>query len=98
MINFFYSGYNDTNLISTIGFGCGVSSLKFSNLKELSLPINDIKQNNIFSYQGSFAVGYILSQKITFFIKYTYFSTVKKKDFDAFDENLLTLSFRYNFS
>jgi len=88
LLNFYYSGYNKSNLVSSIGLGGGITS------RELK---NDMKDKNIFTAQGMFSLGYISNEHLITTFKYTYFYMKGSKHFQADGSNLLTFSLRYIF-
>ena len=97
MVNIYYSGYNSSKLVSSIGFGVGVTDIKLKNLIELNTAQIDIIDTNILSYQGMFSVGYMLSHHFTITTKYTYFQTSDSDSFDSSGDSTLSLSLRYLF-
>jgi len=97
MLNIYYSGYNQSNLVATIGTGIGITSISLKNLSELNMAQKDIKNKNIFSYQAMISVGYMFNKSITFSTEYTYFNTKKSDDFKSNSDNFFTLSLRYLF-
>lgn len=97
MLNVYYSGYNKSNFVSSIGLGAGISSLSLSNLKQVNAPQDDIKNNTIPAFQAIGSVGYMLNEQITATLKYKYFYTTKGDDFDAKGSSNISLNLRYLF-
>ncbi len=89
MLNLYYSGYNKSKLVTTVGIGAGVTSL---NLKD------DTKDKNILSYQGMFSVGYMSTQSLTITTEYTYFYMQESDNFKSNSDNIFSLNFRYLFN
>ncbi|MEA3227804.1 MAG: hypothetical protein U9P38_01905 [Campylobacterota bacterium] len=87
MLNFYYSGYNHSKMVTTFGAGVGVTSVE----------VLDIESSNIFTYQAMFSIGYMTTQSITITPKYSYIRTVKSDDFDRNSDHLITLNIRYLF-
>ena len=88
MLNFYYSGYNHSKLISTIGLGVGISAIKVGD---------NIDESSIFSTQASFSVGYKMSKSFILSTKYAYFYTLEKNLLEANGSNNITLGLRYLF-
>ena len=97
MFNLYYSGYNSSNLVSTIGLGAGVSSISVENLKQVGTPQDDIENSSIPSYQGMASVGYMFDKHITCTLKYKYLHTSKSDDFEARGVSDISFSLRYLF-
>ena len=88
LLNFYYSGYNDSNLVSSIGLGGGITSIDLKG---------DIKDRNILSMQGMFSLGYMSNEHFITTFKYTYFYTKGSEHFSANGSNVVTFSLRYIF-
>ena len=88
MLNLYYSGYNSSKLITSVGLGAGVTSLKLGE---------DLNDDTILSLQAMLSVGYQISESFIATSKYTYFYTSKSKSFKANGDNALTFSLRYIF-
>jgi len=88
MLNFYYSGYNKSRLISSIGVGAGVTSLTLGD---------NIKDDGILSLQGILSVGYQMSEDFITTIKYTYFHTSESDSFKVNSDSAITFSLRYIF-
>jgi len=88
MFNVYFSGYNNSNLISSIGVGGGISSLKLGD---------NITNEGIFSMQGMLSVGYKLTQSFIATTKYSYFYLKESDNFEAKGDGSLTFSLRYIF-
>lgn len=88
MLNFYYSGYNQSKLVSTVGVGAGVTSLSLGEI---------IKDKAIPSLQAMFSIGYMLSDSFTMSGEYTYFYTDTSTNFKANGDNTFSLSLRYLF-
>ena len=97
MFNIYYSGYNKSSLVSTIGFGAGVSSISVEDLSQIDIPQADIKNSAIPSYQGMASVGYMFDKHITCTLKYKYLYTSKSDDFEARGVSDISFSLRYLF-
>jgi opacity protein-like surface antigen len=96
MFNVYYSGYNRTKLVSTIGLGAGLSDVKSKSLEVLNIP-TDFTVTNIITYQGSFSVGYMLSKHLTLSAKYRYLTTIKKGILAEDNDNIFSVGLRYLF-
>lgn len=100
IFNVYYSGYNKSKLVSTVGLGCGASYISTRDLKK-SNNNDSISANNIFTYQASYSIGYIINKDITFSVKYLYFNTLKYDIDDVsqkeIHDNIFTFGIRYLF-
>ncbi len=97
MINFYYSGYNSSKFVSSIGLGVGVTKVSLEDVVELEYPQKDIDGESVLSYQGMFSVGYMFTPSVTLLAKYTYFQISNSDDFKSDGDNLLSLNLRYLF-
>lgn len=99
MFNVYYSGYNESKLVSTIGLGAGLSDIKSKDLLITSSnnPSSDFSYDNIFTYQGSFSIGYMVTKHITTQIKYKYIATTKQDDLKENSDNIFSFGIRYLF-
>jgi opacity protein-like surface antigen len=97
MLNAYYSGYNESKLVSSIGIGAGITNIKTTNLKELGVSQTDIKSETIPSLQGMLSVGYQNTPNFITTLKYSYFYMFKSDEFDASASNIFSLTFRYIF-
>jgi hypothetical protein len=88
MINAYYSGYNSTKFVTSVGGGLGVTT------KELQ---NTLKSSNIFSAQALLSVGYRVTEKFVLSAKYSFFYTEKSGAFKSDNENIFLFSARYIF-
>ena len=88
MLNFYYSGYNSSKLITTVGLGAGITSLELGS---------DLKDDAIVSLQAMLSVGYQMSESFIATTKYTYFYTSQSDLFKANGDNAITFSLRYIF-
>ena len=89
MLNVYYSGYNSSKLVTTVGLGVGVSFV--------SLDEQNLEDSAIFTYQGIFSVGYRNTQHITTSLKYNYVRYESSNNFDKNSDHLVTLNLRYLF-
>jgi hypothetical protein len=87
MINAYYSGYNSTKFVTSVGAGVGITTKELQN----------VKSSNIFSAQALLSVGYRVTEKFIISTRYSYFYTQKSGEFDADAENIFLLSARYIF-
>lgn len=97
MLNLYYSGYNKSNFVSTIGLGAGITNISVSDFKQVGAPQDDIENNSIASFQSMGSVGYMFNEHITCSVKYRYFYTTKSDDFDAKGSSNVSLNLRYLF-
>ncbi len=97
MVNVYYSGYNSSKIVSSVGVGVGVSSINLEDVTQLSTPQKDVKSSGILSYQGMFSVGYMITESITTSLKYTYFHTDKSDEFKSNGDSSFSLGLRYLF-
>ena len=88
MLNLYYNGYNESKLMSSIGFGAGISTI---DLKET------YKESQIPSFQGLFSVGYQVRANLITSLNYAYFYILESDTFQSKADNSLTLSLRYIF-
>ena len=97
MLNFYYSGYNTSKLVSSIGVGVGITQISLENVTELDSKQEDRTDNSVLSYQGMFSVGYMFTQDLTLLAKYTYFQTSSSDNFESNSDNIFSLNLRYLF-
>lgn len=71
MLNVYYSAYNDTQLVSSIGLGAGQSIIKTKDLTIDGVK-KDIKKEKSFTYQASVSLGYMIDEDWTWTVKYKY--------------------------
>jgi len=88
MLNLYYSGYNTSKFVSSVGAGVGLSSITLQDT---------IEDTNILSYQGIFSVGYMLSKSSTITTEYTYFYTQASDNFKSNTDSSVSLNYRYLF-
>lgn len=97
MLNAYFSGYNESKLVSSVGLGAGITNIKTDKMTQLGVSQKDIKSEVIPSFQGMLSVGYKTTENFLTTVKYTYFHRLKSDEFDASGDNIFTLSFRYIF-
>ena len=97
MINAYYSGYNESKYVSSIGAGVGITNITTDKLTQSSIPQKELSHSAIPSLQAMLSVGYMMTPSITTTLKYTYFYTAKSDELKANGENIFTLSLRYLF-
>jgi hypothetical protein len=88
MLNFYYSGYNKSKLVTSVGVGVGITSLTLGD---------NIKDDGILSLQGMLSVGYQVSEDFITTLKYTYFYTSQSDSFKENGDSAITFSLRYIF-
>ena len=88
MLNFYYSGYNSSKLITSFGLGAGITSIELSD---------SLKDDAILSLQGMLSIGYQISENFIASTKYTYFYTSQSDSFKENSDNAITFSLRYIF-
>ncbi len=93
LANVYYSAYNDTQLVSSIGMGVGMTSIETSNLKEASVVVQDLTSKTSLTYQGTLSLGYMINEDWTASVKYRY---LEIEDFDN-DNHGISLGLRYMF-
>lgn len=96
MLNVYYSGYNSSRLVSTIGVGAGSSDIHSNKLTVLGTS-NDFEVKNIFTYQGSFGVSYMITDSIDFGVKYRFIVTSKQDMLEENTQSIVTAGLRYLF-
>ncbi len=87
MLNFYFSGYNHSKMVTTFGFGAGISSYS----------VEELENENIFTYQAMFSIGYMIGKSLTITPEYSYMRTRKSDDFDRNSDHLISLTARYLF-
>ena len=87
MLNFYFSGYNHSKMVTTFGFGAGISAYS----------VEDIENDKIFTYQAMFSIGYMISKNLTITPEYSYMRTIKSDDFERNSDHLVSLTARYLF-
>lgn len=97
MLNIYYSGYNKSKLVTTVGLGAGISDISVTDFKQVSAPQDDIENDFIPSFQGMGSVGYMFNDHITCTLKYRYLYTIESDDFDARGSSNVSLNLRYLF-
>lgn len=88
MFNLYYSGYNQSRLITTLGIGAGATTRKLQE---------SIQDDAIFSMQALLSVGYAISEEFIFTTKYRYFHTQESQNFKADSDSEISLTLRYIF-
>ena len=88
MLNLYYSGYNSSKLISSVGLGVGITSLELGET---------LKDDTVLSLQGMLSVGYGISESFIATTKYTYFYTSQSDSFKANSDSAITFTLRYIF-
>jgi len=83
LANIYYSAYNDTKLVSTLGLGVGATSI--DNTK-------DDKKTSL-TYQGSVSLGYMVDEDWTWTVKYRH---LEMKDIESKQDGF-SLGLRYLF-
>jgi len=93
MFNLFYSGYNKSNFLTSIGFGVGMSSIELDDSYT-----KRIKNDNIFTAQGILSIGYKMGENLVLAPKYTLKYLEKSDDFEAKYNHQILFSIRYLFN
>ncbi|MEA2098712.1 MAG: outer membrane beta-barrel protein, partial [Campylobacterota bacterium] len=83
LANIYYSAYNDTQLVSTVGIGIGATNVE----------AGDDDKKTAFTYQGNVSLGYMVDKDWTWTIKYRY---LEMKDI-VNEEQAFSLGLRYLF-
>ena len=100
-LNFCYSGYNDTNLVSTVRLGVGLSNLSYEDVEISSTPLDDIELKGLVSFQASYSVGYMVSENLSYIFRYnySYIQNDKQDEFDKeyFESQMFSLGVKYLF-
>jgi hypothetical protein len=100
-INFYYSGYNKTRLVSTIGLGVGVSEVNIKDVEIFTSAEDDVKLKKLLSYQASYSIGYMVNSHFSYVLKYNYLyiDNDKKDEFNtkSFQNHSLGIGLRYLF-
>lgn len=86
--NVYVSGYNESKLITSLGFGAGVTALQLQD---------NIKDEGILSLQAMLSVGYAITEDFIATTKYSYFHTSESENFKAKGDNSVSFSLRYVF-
>ncbi len=97
MINAYFSGYNESKYVSSIGAGVGITNISLKNLTQNSKAQEDVTNDAIPSLQAMLSVGYMMSDNLTATTKYTYFYVTESDDFESNSDHIFTLSLRYLF-
>lgn len=92
MINIYYSGYNHSRFISSIGIGAGLSDIEVDDTNSAAL-----KNDSIQTAQAMYTIGYMISDNFIFTTKYKYMYIKESDDFKKRDNNIFSFSFRYIF-
>ncbi len=87
LLNYYYNGYNTSKLVSSIGIGAGLSDIDLDGATE----------NSLFSMQGMFSIGYMMSKHFIFTTKYTYLYITAGENLDAKVDSSVGISLRYLF-
>jgi len=82
LANIYYSAYNETQLVSSLGIGVGATNVNVDG---------DTKKTAL-TYQGSVSLGYMVDQDWTWSMKYRY---LDMRDIDS--ESTFSLGLRYLF-
>lgn len=97
MFNVYYSGYNESKLVSSIGIGAGSSDFKINSFSSSGSTPTDTKFENVFTYQASFSIGYMVNKHLTFQTKYKYIVTAKQEGLKESGGSMLGLGIRILF-
>jgi len=87
LVNVYYSAYNDTKLVSTIGLGVGATEVQTVD------STTDVTSDPSLTYQGSVSLGYMVDEDWTWTIKYRYLDI---KDIES-ENQTYSLGLRYLF-
>ena len=93
LANVYYSAYNDSRLVSSIGVGAGVTNIKIEDLEINNVAQDDVSKDNSFTYQATISLGYMVTEDWTWTLKYRYLNV---KDLGAGTQRF-SLGLRYLF-
>ncbi len=93
LANVYYSAYNDSKLVSSIGIGAGITNIEAEDLEIDDTAQDDISEDNSFTYQATISLGYMVTQDWTWSIRYRYLNV---KDLGAGTQTF-SLGLRYLF-
>lgn len=91
MINTYVS-HRKKKTLTSIGIGFGISTIKLNDVYTISM-----KDDNIFTSQAIYSVGYMFSDEFILTSKYTLRYMIESDNFKAKLDNLFTLNLRYIF-
>jgi len=97
VLNVYYSGYNESNMVTTFGAGVGLTNTKLSNMKALNTTQTEIFEEDTLTLQGTFSIGYMFTPHITTSGKYIYHYVKESDKFKSNTENIFNLTLRYLF-
>ncbi len=93
LVNVYYSAYNDSNLVSSIGLGAGVTNIETDKLKVNDVAAEDTSVDSSFTYQATMSLGYMVGEDWTWTVKYRYLNIDDLKD----TTSTFSLGIRYLF-
>jgi len=93
LANVYYSAYNDSKLVSSIGVGAGTTNIKTEDLEINDIAQDEISENNSFTYEVGISLGYMVTEDWTWTVKYRYLNV---KDLGAGTQTF-SLGLRYLF-
>jgi opacity protein-like surface antigen len=100
-VNLYFSGYNKTRLVSTIGLGVGQSDVDIKDVKIVTAEEDDINLKKLPSYQASYSIGYMVNKDFSYVFKYNYLhiDNDKEDEFDTkeFKTHMFSVGVRYLF-
>jgi len=88
LLNLYYDAYNHTKMISTFGFGCGVTN------KEIE---GKYKDNSLLKLQGVVGAGYQITPSLVTSVKYSCGYTQSSTHFTSSVDNSVSVTLRYIF-
>ena len=89
LANVYYSAYNHTKMVSTIGLGVGATKIESAD----GTQKQKLSKNPALTYQGNVSLGYMVSEDWTWTVKYRY---LDMRDIDI-ENQTFSLGLRYLF-
>lgn len=93
LFNVYYSAYNDSQLVSSIGAGVGVTNIDTEDLVVDDVEAEDVSVDNSLTYQATISLGYMVDEDWTWTVKYRFLSVEDLKD----STQTFSLGLRYLF-
>ena len=72
LVNVYYSAYNDSQLVSSIGAGAGVTNIDAKDVQVNATAVDDASVKNSLTYQATVSLGYMVDADWTWTVKYRY--------------------------
>jgi hypothetical protein len=97
LLNAYYCAYNYSQMVLNLGAGVGVSTTKLSNMLQNNTSVSDIKDSNAIATDAIVSLGYFISTRVSFNIKYRFLYTFEGDNFNSDSQNSTSFGVRVDF-